>query len=66
MIQLVREYFQTHKVTSETYARVTAAIGRKNLIDMCVLMGDYVEPAVLLAVNDAHVEYGTPYILPVP
>ena len=66
MIQLSREYFRTHKVTSETYARVLAAIGRKNLIDMCVLMGDYVEAAVLLTVNDARVEYGTPYILPVP
>ena len=66
MIQLGREYFQTHKVSSETYARVLAAIGRKNLIDMCVLMGDYVETAVLLTVNDVRVEYGTPYILPVP
>lgn len=66
MIQLGREYFQTHKVSSETYARVLAAIGRKNLIDMCVLMGDYVETAVLLTVNNVHVEYGTSYILPVP
>ncbi len=66
MIQLGREYFQTHSVSSETYARVLAAIGRKNLIDMCVLMGDYVETAVLLTVNNVHVEYGTPYILPVP
>jgi len=66
MIQLGREYFQTHKVSSETYARVLAAIGRKNLIDMCVLMGDYVETAVLLTVNDVHVEYGASHILPVP
>ncbi len=66
MIQLGREYYQTHKVTSETYARVLAALGPKNLIDMCILMGDYTETAILLTVNDVRVEYGTPYILPVP
>jgi len=66
IIQLGREYFRTHKVSSETYARVLAAIGTRNLVDMCVLMGDYVETSVLLTVNDVHIEYGTPYILPVP
>ncbi|MGY9107509.1 MAG: hypothetical protein ACKVG0_13485, partial [Alphaproteobacteria bacterium] len=66
IIQLGREYFQTHRVSSETYARVRDAIGIQNLVDMCVLMGDYVETAILLTVNDVHVEYGTPYILPVP
>jgi hypothetical protein len=66
IIQLGREYFQTHKVTSETYARALAALGPRDLIDMCVLMGDYTETAILLTVNDVHVEYGTPYILPVP
>jgi 4-carboxymuconolactone decarboxylase len=66
IIQLGREYFQTHKVSSETYARVLASLGERNLVDMCVLMGDYVETAILLTVNDVHVEYGSPYILPVP
>jgi 4-carboxymuconolactone decarboxylase len=65
IIQLGREYFRTHKVSSETSARVLAAIGTRNLVDMCVLMGDYVETAVLLTVNDVHVEYGSSYILPV-
>lgn len=66
MIQLIREYYRTHRVTSETYARVLAALGPRNLVDMCVLMGDYTETAILLTVNDVHIEYGTPYILPVP
>jgi hypothetical protein len=66
MIQLGREYYQTHRVTSETYARALAALGPRNLIDMCILMGDYTETAILLTVNDVRVEYGTPYILPVP
>lgn len=65
MIQLGREYFQTHKVSSETYARALNALGEKNLIDMCVLMGDYVETSVLLSVNDAHLPYDIPSLLPV-
>jgi 4-carboxymuconolactone decarboxylase len=64
MIQLGREYFLTHKVSSETYARALHAVGEKNLIDMCVLMADYVETSVLLSVNDAHLPYHVPSLLP--
>lgn len=66
MIQLGREYFQKHKVSSETYARALKALGEKNLIDMCVLMGDYTETAVLLTVNDVHLPYDVPSLMPVP
>jgi 4-carboxymuconolactone decarboxylase len=64
MIQLGREFFRNHKVSSATYARALKALGEKNLIDMCVLMGDYVETAVLLTVNDAHLPYDVPNLLP--
>ena len=66
MIQLGREYFQKHKVSSETYARALKALGEKNLIDMCVLMGDYTETAVLLTVNDVHLPYDVRSLMPVP
>ena len=66
MIQLGREMFQKHKVSSETYARAKKAIGEKNLIDMCILMGDYVETAILLTVTDVHLPYDQPPLLPVP
>ncbi len=66
MIQLGREYFQEHKVSSATYARALKALGEKNLIDMCVLIGDYTETAVLLTVNDARLPYDLPSLLPVP
>lgn len=66
MIQLGREYFQTHKVSSATYARALKALGEKNLIDMCVLMGDYTETAVLLTVNDVRLPYDLPALMPVP
>jgi hypothetical protein len=66
MIQLGREYFQTHKVSPATYARALKALGERNLVDMCVLMGDYTETAVLLTVNDVHLPYDLPALLPVP
>ena len=66
MIQLGREVFQTHKVSSQTYARVLAAIGRKNLIDMCILMGNYTETAILLTVNDVRLPHDRPSLLPMP
>jgi len=66
MIQLMREYYRTHRVTPETYARALAALGPRDLVDMCILMGDYTETAILLTVNNVQVEYGSPYILPVP
>jgi 4-carboxymuconolactone decarboxylase len=65
MIQLGREYFQKHKVSAETYARALEALGEKNLIDMCVLMGDYTETSALLTVNDVHLPYDVPSLLPV-
>jgi len=56
----------SHKVGLETYARALKVLGEKNLIDMCVLMGDYTETAVLLTVNDAHLPYDVPSLMPVP
>ena len=46
--------------------RALRALCEKNLIDMCVLMGDYTETAVLLTVNDAHHPYDVPSLMPVP
>jgi 4-carboxymuconolactone decarboxylase len=65
VIQLGREMFRQHKVSSETYKRALAALGEKNLIDTCVLMGDYTETAILLTVNDVRLPYNRPSLLPV-
>ena len=56
----------SQKVSSETYARALKALGEKNLIDMWVLIGDYTETAVLLTVNDVHLPYDVPSLMPVP
>jgi 4-carboxymuconolactone decarboxylase len=64
MIQLGREMFRTHKVSSATFVRAQKALGTRNLIDMAVLMGDYTETAILLTVTDVHLPYNRPSLLP--
>lgn len=64
MIQLGREMFRYHKVSSATHARALAALGEVNLIDTCVLMGDYAETAILLTVNDVRLPYDRPSLMP--
>lgn len=66
IIQLGREFYETHKVRPATYKRALKALGQRNLIDMCVLMGNYTETAVLLTVADVHLPYDRPARLPVP
>ena len=64
MIQLGREMFRHHKVSPATHARALAALGELNLIDTCVLMGDYAETAILLTVNDVRLPFDRPSLLP--
>lgn len=54
MIQLVRDLFGTHKVSPAVFARGQKALGTRDLVDMCVLMGDYTETAFLLTTFDVH------------
>lgn len=64
LIQLGREMFRDHKVSSATHARALAALGEHDLIDACVLMGDYAETAILLTVNDVRLPFSVPSLLP--
>ena len=64
LIQLGREVLRDHKVSSVTYARALAALGEHDLIDACVLMGDYAETAILLTVNDVRLPFAVPSLLP--
>jgi 4-carboxymuconolactone decarboxylase len=58
IIQLGREVFGTHRVSSATYARAVKALGPKNLVDLTVLIGEYSATAVLLAVFDQQLAAG--------
>ena len=66
IIQLGREIFQDHKVKPETYARVLKHLGKRDLLDLCDYMGDYVKTSILLHTVDAHLPYEREPLLPVP
>lgn len=66
LIQWGRELFQTHQVSSETFARVLKNIGKRDLIDLCTYMGNYTSTAILLHTIDAHLSHDMEPLLPLP
>jgi 4-carboxymuconolactone decarboxylase len=66
IIQLGREIFQKHKVSPDTFARALKQLGKRDLIDLTTLMGDYTRTAILLHTVDIHLPYDRPSLLPVP
>jgi 4-carboxymuconolactone decarboxylase len=66
IIQLGREIFQKHKVSPDTFARTLKQLGKRDLIDLTTLMGDYTRTAILLHTVDVHLPYDRPPLLPVP
>ncbi len=66
IIQLGREIFQKHKVSSDTFARVVKQLGKKNLVDLCDFMGSYATTAILLHTVDVRLPYDRKPLLPVP
>lgn len=66
IIQLGREIFQNKKVSSETYARVLKQVGKRDLVDLCDYMGNYVKTAILLHTFDARLPYDRKSLLPIP
>lgn len=66
IIQWGRELFQNHRVKPETYARLLKHLGKRDLVDLCDYMGDYVKTAILLHTVDAHLPYDREPLLPLP
>ncbi len=66
IIQLGREVFQKHKVSSDTFARALKLLGEKNLVDLCYLMGSYTTTAILLHTVDLHLPFDRKPLLPIP
>jgi 4-carboxymuconolactone decarboxylase len=48
VIELAREIFTARKVGSATFARALALFGRKRLVELVALMGNYAATAALL------------------
>jgi len=66
IVQLGREAFGTHKVTSDTFARAEKQFGKQGLVNIVSLMGDYAATTLLLNVADQHVRPKDTALLPIP
>jgi 4-carboxymuconolactone decarboxylase len=58
VIALGREIFGARKVSSETYASVLQQFGRRGLVDLVALMGNYAATAALLTAFDMQLDPG--------
>jgi 4-carboxymuconolactone decarboxylase len=64
VIELGREIFGARKVTSETFAQALQQFGRRSLVDLVALMGNYAGTAALLTAFDMRLDPGQPPPLP--
>ena len=66
IVQLGREAFGKHKVSSDTFARAEKQFGKQGLVNIVALMGDYAATTLLLNVADQHVRPKDKPLLPTP
>ncbi len=66
VIDLCRQVWRDHQVTSETFAEAKARFGPNMLIDLVMLMGNYAGTAALLTAVDMQLHAGQKPLLPVP
>jgi 4-carboxymuconolactone decarboxylase len=64
VIELGRQIWRTHKVTSELFAKAKSLFGPNMLIDIVMLMGNYASTAALLATVDMQLHKGQDPLLP--
>ena len=65
VIELGREIFTARKVSSATFARALALFGRRRLVDLIALMGNYAATAAMLTAFDMQLDRDQPPPLPV-
>ena len=65
VIELGREIFTARKVAPDTFARALARFGRRRLVDLVALMGNYAGTAALRTAFDMQLDPGQPPPLPV-
>lgn len=64
VIELGRQIFKERKVGSATFARALALFGRRKLVDLAALMGNYAATAALLTAFDMQLDPDQPPLLP--
>jgi 4-carboxymuconolactone decarboxylase len=65
VIELGREIFTSRKVHSATFARALKLFGRRKLVDLVALMGNYAATAAMLTAFDMQLDPDQPPPLPV-
>jgi 4-carboxymuconolactone decarboxylase len=65
VIELGREIFTAKKVAPGTFARALSHFGRRALVDLVALMGNYAGTAALLIAFDMQLDPNQPALLPV-
>jgi 4-carboxymuconolactone decarboxylase len=66
VIELGRQIWRDHKVTSDLFARARALFGPHKLVDLVLLMGNYAGTAALLTAVDMQLHPGKQPLLPIP
>jgi hypothetical protein len=66
IIQLGREIFGTHALSSATYARALKTLGKSDLVDIVDLMATYSATAARLTAFNQHMPPGWKQFLPLP
>jgi putative methionine-R-sulfoxide reductase with GAF domain/alkylhydroperoxidase family enzyme len=64
VIELTREIFEDRNVSPQTYARALQQFGRRNLVDLVALMGNYAATAALLTAFAMQLDEDQPPPLP--
>ena len=66
VIELGRQIWRDHKVSSELFAKAKTLFGPSKLIDLVLLMGNYAGTAALLTSVDMQLHAGKTPLLPIP
>jgi 4-carboxymuconolactone decarboxylase len=66
VIELGRQIWRDHKVTSETFAKAKSIFGPNKLVELVMLMGNYAATAALLTAVDMQLHAGKKPLLPIP
>ena len=61
-----RQLFGERRVTPELFASALELFGRRGLVDLVSIMGNYANTALLLVAFDVQLPAGDPAILPLP
>ena len=64
IIKLSRAIMREHKVSSEMYADAVKMFGRKGLVELVTVMGDYVMVGMVMTTIDQHLPESRPALLP--